>query len=75
MVCGIGSKLYILLWRCVKYMLFLSLCLIIDGINGVFLVSVFYKFFDLFMGFYENINLVFMLFLELWSNLNYGFGM
>lgn len=54
--CGIGSKLYILLWRCVKYMLFLSLCLIIDGINGVFLVSVFYKFFDLFMGIYENIN-------------------
>lgn len=56
MVGGIGSKLYILLWRCVKYMLFLSLCLIIDGINGVFLVSVFYKFFDLFIGFYENIN-------------------
>lgn len=56
-------------------MLLSSLCLIIDGINGASSVSVLYKLLDLFTGFHENINLAPMLFLELWSNLNHGFGM
>lgn len=75
MVGGTGSKLYTLSWRCAKHMLLSSLCLIIDGINGASSVSVLYKLLDLFTGFHENINLAPMLFLELWSNLNHGFGM